>query len=83
MFYKSKTKYTAYGGARGGGKTHVMRIKAVMGARRPGDPARLVAGVGRARTELGWSPRFTQIDQIVESAWKWHKAHPNGYAPAN
>lgn len=57
-------------------------IPAVMGERRPGDPARLVAGVGRARTELGWSPRFTEIDQIVESAWKWHKAHPNGYASA-
>ena len=55
-------------------------IPAVMGDRRPGDPARLVAGVGRARTELGWTPRFTEIDAIVESAWKWHQAHPHGYA---
>jgi UDP-glucose 4-epimerase len=55
-------------------------IPAVMGERRPGDPARLVAGVGRARTELGWTPRFTEIDAIVESAWKWHAAHPRGYS---
>ena len=47
--------------------------------RRSGDPARLIAGSARARAELGWKPQFEKIDPIVESAWAWHAAHPNGY----
>jgi UDP-glucose 4-epimerase len=47
--------------------------------RRPGDPAVLVAGADRARRELGWEPRFPGLEEIVESAWRWHQAHPNGY----
>jgi len=47
--------------------------------RRPGDPAVLVAGADRARQELGWEPRFPGLAEIVESAWRWHQAHPNGY----
>jgi UDP-glucose 4-epimerase len=47
--------------------------------RRPGDPAVLVAGADRARRELGWKPRFPGLEEIVESAWRWHQAHPNGY----
>ena len=47
--------------------------------RRPGDPAVLVAGADRARRELGWEPRFPGLAEIVESAWRWHQAHPNGY----
>jgi UDP-glucose 4-epimerase len=54
-------------------------ITVVEKPRRPGDPARLIAGSDRARTELGWEPRFAMIDPIVESAWAWHVAHPNGY----
>lgn len=44
--------------------------------RRPGDPARLVADVTAARKHLGWSLRFTQIEAIVSSAYRWHAAHP-------
>lgn len=47
--------------------------------RRPGDPATLVASAERARRELGWEPRFTDLGEIIESAWRWHQAHPNGY----
>jgi UDP-glucose 4-epimerase len=48
--------------------------------RRPGDPARLIASSDKIRSELGWNPRFQQIKTIIESAWKWHLAHPQGYA---
>jgi UDP-glucose-4-epimerase GalE len=51
-----------------------------VGARRDGDPARLVASNEKARRELGWEPRFGAVDAIVETAWQWHAAHPRGYA---
>ncbi|MDE1170720.1 MAG: UDP-glucose 4-epimerase GalE [Verrucomicrobium sp.] len=46
---------------------------------RPGDPPRLVANAHKANKELGWKPKFTRLQPIIESAWKWHLAHPNGY----
>jgi UDP-glucose 4-epimerase len=50
-----------------------------VGARRPGDPARLVASSGLARRELGWTPRFADLETIVRTAWQWHQGAPNGY----
>lgn len=50
-----------------------------MAARRPGDPAKLIANADKAQTQLGWLPEHSDIETIVETAWKWHKAHPNGY----
>lgn len=47
--------------------------------RRAGDPAALVASGERARRELGWEPRWTDLEDIIASAWRWHRAHPNGY----
>ncbi len=47
--------------------------------RRAGDPPRLVASSEKIERELGWSPRFKGIAPIVESAWAWHRDHPNGY----
>ena len=47
--------------------------------RRGGDPPRLVASSEKIERELGWSPRFKGIAPIVESAWAWHRDHPNGY----
>lgn len=44
-------------------------------ARRPGDPATLVASSAKARSQLGWQPVFTSIDAIIESAWTWHNSH--------
>ena len=54
-------------------------IPVVERPRRPGDPARLIAASEKIRTELGWTPRFGGIDAIIESAWQWHLAHPDGY----
>lgn len=47
--------------------------------RRPGDPARLVAGNARARRELGWRPRGDGLPSILADAWRWHRDHPRGY----
>jgi UDP-glucose 4-epimerase len=55
-------------------------IEVKMGPRRAGDPPKLVAASDKARRVLGWSPRFTDLKAILTSAWKWHQAHPNGYA---
>ncbi|MDG2461634.1 MAG: UDP-glucose 4-epimerase GalE [Luminiphilus sp.] len=54
-------------------------IPAQIGARRSGDPARLVASSDRIREELGWSPRLSALEQIVASAWRWQQRHPQGY----
>jgi UDP-glucose 4-epimerase len=54
-------------------------IPAVVGSRRPGDPAVLVASSESIRRELGWEPRYASLEEIVRSAWEWHRAHPHGY----
>ena len=48
--------------------------------RRPGDPAVLVASPARLSEDLGWRPAFPHIDEIVATAWLWHREHPRGYA---
>jgi UDP-glucose 4-epimerase len=55
-------------------------ITALERPRRPGDPPRLVAAADKARRELGWKPKFPALEDIVRSAWHWHKKHPHGYA---
>jgi len=54
-------------------------VPVTVGARRLGDPPRLVAEIGRAARELGWRPRH-DLDAIVRSAADWHRRHPHGYA---
>lgn len=54
-------------------------IRKETGARRPGDPAVLVAGSDKIKRELGWQPRYTDIKEIIATAWRWHQAHPCGY----
>lgn len=54
-------------------------IPVAEGERRPGDPAVLVAGSERAVRELGWRPKYNDLRTIVETAWKWHREHPEGY----
>ena len=53
-----------------------------MGSRRPGDPAALYATARKAEMELGWKPRFADLDTIVRTAWQWHHTHPHGYGAA-
>jgi UDP-glucose 4-epimerase len=55
-------------------------ITASVGPRRAGDPATLIADSTRIQEELGWQPEFGDLRQIIETAWNWHKSHPNGYA---
>jgi UDP-glucose 4-epimerase len=47
--------------------------------RRPGDPPALVASSEKIIRELGWKPQFTALSTIIETAWRWHKTHPDGY----
>lgn len=54
-------------------------IPAIECPRRPGDPPRLVASAAKAMRELGWRPRFTALEDIVATAWAWHRRHPHGY----
>lgn len=54
-------------------------IPAEIGPRRPGDPAVLIASSEKIRRELGWEPEYPDLRDIMESAWKWHQAHPAGY----
>jgi UDP-glucose 4-epimerase len=55
-------------------------IPARKSPRRPGDPPVLVAGAQKIRDELRWSPKHSDLDDIVRSAWEWHRAYPNGYS---
>ena len=54
-------------------------IPAVETPRRAGDPARLVASSEKAKKTLGWKPVHDSLEEIIASAWNWHKNHPNGY----
>lgn len=54
-------------------------IPAEILSRRSGDPARLIASSEKAMHGLKWKPQYHTLEQIVESAWKWHQSHPNGY----
>jgi UDP-glucose 4-epimerase len=54
-------------------------IPITIGPRRPGDPAELVASAEKAKSVLGWEPRYPDIAAIVASAWEWHRTHPRGY----
>lgn len=54
-------------------------IKERAADRRAGDPARMIASSGKARNVLGWKPEHADLYEIIESAWRWHKGHPDGY----
>ena len=55
------------------------KIPAIEKPRRAGDPPRLVAAANKAFNELGWKPQYPKIEDIVATAWAWHKKHPAGY----
>ena len=50
--------------------------------RRAGDPAQLIASSQKAVEQLGWKPKYNDLNTIIASAWKWHSAHPRGYEEA-
>lgn len=54
-------------------------IPAVVAKRRAGDPAVLIASSEKARGVLGWQPRYDSLAAIIETAWGWHRSHPDGY----
>lgn len=54
-------------------------IPAKIYPRRAGDPAVLVASAEKAQQKLKWLPRYRQLEEIIATAWKWHKEHPNGF----
>jgi UDP-glucose 4-epimerase len=54
-------------------------IPAEISLRRAGDPAQLVASSEKAKSVLGWKPRYESLDTIISTAWLWHKNHPGGY----
>jgi UDP-glucose 4-epimerase len=56
------------------------KITAMEKPRRPGDPPRLVASAEKAIRELGWKPRYPKLDEIVSTAWAWHRERPSGYS---
>jgi UDP-glucose 4-epimerase len=57
------------------------RIEVRVEPPRPGDPSRLVANARKAQSQLGWNPKYPELEAIVRSAWEWHQTHPHGYAP--
>lgn len=54
-------------------------IKVILGERRAGDPAILIASSEKAKSVLGWKPRHDDLEEIISTAWNWHKNHPNGF----
>jgi UDP-glucose 4-epimerase len=54
-------------------------IPVVESPRREGDPAVLIASAEKIRRELKWQPKFPKLEDILKSAWEWHKSFPNGY----
>ncbi|MFM2275966.1 MAG: hypothetical protein RL211_1838 [Pseudomonadota bacterium] len=57
-----------------------IKIARKISPRRPGDPPALVASPRKLIEELSWKPRYTDIKDIIATAWSWHKSHPNGYS---
>lgn len=54
-------------------------IQVVVGERRAGDPAQLIASSEKAKKILGWEPTYVKVEEIIKTAWTWHKNHPNGF----
>jgi UDP-glucose-4-epimerase GalE len=55
------------------------KVPVELGPRRTGDPPALVASAEKAARELGWRARYTDLRDVVRTAWDWHRTHPRGY----
>jgi UDP-glucose-4-epimerase GalE len=60
-------------------KVSGLTVPATMGPRRPGDPPRLVASAAKVRAELGWSPKYSDLETIIDTALRWRRDHPQGW----
>lgn len=56
------------------------KINFEIGKRRAGDPAQLIASGEKAKKILGWQPKYISIEEIIKTAWTWHKQNPNGFS---
>ncbi len=56
-----------------------LSVPTLPASRRVGDPAVLFASGDRIRNDLGWCPAYTSLDAIVDTAWRWHESHPQGF----
>lgn len=54
-------------------------IPAKVTPRRAGDPAKLIGSSDKAKKVLGWKPQHAELDEIISTAWNWHKNHPDGF----
>ena len=57
-----------------------LKVPVKFAPRREGDPPALYADSSKAQRELGWKPKFMTVDDLVETAWRWHRARPGDYA---
>jgi len=55
------------------------KVPTKLGPRRSGDPAELIASPAKIMKELGWRPKYFEIEPILETAWRWHRTHPKGF----
>jgi UDP-glucose 4-epimerase len=60
-------------------KVTCLKVPVKEGPRRAGDPAELVANPAKAMKELGWKPKYLELEAIIETAWNWHRQHPDGF----
>jgi UDP-glucose 4-epimerase len=59
-----------------------LKVPVVEADRRAGDPPALYADSSKAQQELGWQIQYTNVKDIIATAWKWHQSHPNGFDEA-
>ena len=58
-------------------------IPVIKSQRRPGDPPILIASSEKIGRRLGWSPRYGKLEEIIDTAWRWHRTHPHGFRPSS
>ena len=57
-----------------------LKVPVIEDGRRAGDPPALYADSSKAQDELGWEIKFTEVKDIIETAWRWHQAKPEGFS---
>ncbi len=88
---KNKAGFYAYNVGSGKGYSVLEVVKMVrkiaginfpapIASRRPGDPEKLIAKAEKIKKDLNWQPKYSDLETIINSAWQWHKTHPNGYS---